>query len=179
MASNPTVLANQILPVDALVFDALVGLTVNGQSVVTEHPVELGSEMADHVQPGGDVLIFRGVVSGTQMLPKAPAPVEMAVAWFERNRKSLVVATTPKGIFNNCLIQSVNYDEEPGRVTFSVVLKQVRLVSPVAVSIPPRLPAPDVADGASTAANAGAQATTAVAGSAAPSPSFAATVLGL
>lgn len=155
-----TTIFSQLFPGDVLVFDNVDFVRVNPTIQVTSHPVELGSEVSDHAQTMPLEIQVRGRITETPIIPGAGP--ELALAFFERNEGRQMTLTTSRGVFVDMFVLAYPWAIEGRReVVFDLVLRRVRFAAAIAVPIPPRLPAPPVAD-AATAADAGAQPPTTV-----------------
>lgn len=151
---------NQLVPADTFTFDNIENFTVRSALRITQHPVELGSDVTDNAQKLNQVIAFRGIVTTTPLTVPRPESFNLAQSFFERNEQRLVTVVGPLGIFSNCLIQSwPRTATSVQKLPFDVVMQQIRLASAVSVPIPVRLPAPPLQTGAASAADAGAQAT--------------------
>lgn len=181
MPDIPTVLSNQLIPADILAFDTVEIIQHGQQYDVTEHPVEVGATVVDHVQKRALALAIRGWVTATPLGVPAAQPLETAISWFERNEGQLVQVVTPRGVFRDMVVTSWPWAYDGlNALRFDLSLRHIRLASPVSVPLPARLPAPSVASGAASAVDAGTQAAAPVAAPAAePAASLLATVLGV
>ncbi len=163
-------LLNQFNPSDTLTFDAIEFARFDHVIDVTEHPIEDGQDVSDHAQVRALPMTVRGIIAVTPIgIAPAVTPRETAIAWFERNQGKLITAIFPvRGTFVNVLITRWPHDvDRLEQLVFDVGLKQVRLASPTAVLIPPRVPKADVQTGTGSEQDTGGQATEAV-GSPAP-----------
>lgn len=154
-------LFNQLLPASTLTFDNHDFVQVSPSSRVTEHPVEGGSDVADHIQVLGTEFVIRGRISDTVIaLSPEPGRVEAALAFFDQNRTALLTAVTARSTFTNLLLIGFPYTENILRnLVWDVRLRQITIASAVSVPIPPRQPVPPVQTGSSTGQDAGSQAT--------------------
>ena len=133
------------------------------EALVTEHPVELGAEVSDHVQQRPLRFTVEAMVTGSPLSPvPVPSAIDQAVGFFERALGQLgTVLIDGEGTFPTTILEGYNHSRTAvaGRV-FSLRFKQVRIASALSVPIPPRLPAPVAAAGAPTEQPLGQQATT-------------------
>jgi hypothetical protein len=152
------ILANALIPADFLRFDNIDFFRRLPAARVTEHPIEFGTDVTDHVQVLSDTLVFRGRVTATPLTIPAPGARELAVGWFERNTGQLIKATTPRGIFTSVVVTRWDHgDEGVQALVFDVTMKEIRLALGVSVAIPPRLPNPAAEVGSSSPTDAGVQ----------------------
>lgn len=145
-----------LIPADVQAFDNLLNFTPVNVTRITDHPVEFGADVSDNAQVLPVELIFSAQVTGTPTIP-VNLGIELATAWFERNNGKQLTITAPAGVFTGFIMSRWSYDEAPGQRVFSVTAREVRIAAAISVPIPPRLPAPDAANGLESAANAGVQ----------------------
>jgi hypothetical protein len=145
---------------------ALVNLTRANfapQASVTEHPVELGSEVTDHVQKRPLPFDAEVFVSDS---PLVNSPVTLrntreATAFFEGSVGELCNVTIDgEGVFNNYVLEGVLHSRtQQGGRSYTLRFKQLRIASALSVQIPARQPAPVAEVGAPTEVPLGQQAT--------------------
>lgn len=130
------------------------------EAVVTEHPVEFGAEVTDHVQQRPLRFSVDTLVTESPLLAPVPGALELAEQFFEQAMGQLLTVTIPgKGTYINCVLEAY-----PSSITnrraraFTLRFRQVRIASAVSVAIPARTPAPVAAAGAPTEAPLGQQA---------------------
>lgn len=147
---------------DSATFD-LVRVDFSPEAIATEHPVEFGVDVSDHVQVRP--LRFTAQVfvtaSPRSEIP-APFAIEEAVGFFERSLGQALTVTIPgEGTFTSMVLEGFSHGRTSlqGR-PFELRFKYVRIASAVSVAIPPRTPAPVAAAGAPTEQPLGQQATT-------------------
>ncbi len=158
-------LLNQFNVADTLTFDAIEFVRFEHVIDVTDHPIEDGGDVSDHAQVRALPMTVRGIIAVTPIgVVTAVSPREAAVAWFERNQGNLITPIFPvRGTFADVLITRwVHEVNQLEQLVFDVGLKQVRLASPVAVPIPPRVPKADVQTGTGSEQDTGGQATESV-----------------
>lgn len=156
-------LFNQLILADTFTFDNIDSFTVIPEISITEHPIELGTNVSDHAQSRNQTLNIVGRVTSTPLTIPNPIAFENAQSFFERNERQLLTVVAPLGVFTNCMVQSyprsaTNLQE----LVFNVRLKQLRLASAISVPIPPRTPNPALQAGAPSPQDVGGQATQAV-----------------
>ena len=150
---------NQLVAVDTFTFDNIESFTVTPEISITEHPVELGTNVSDHAQVRNQTLSVVGRVTATPLTVPNPLAFEDAQAFFERNERQLVTVVSPLGVFTDCIIQTYPRTfTQVQELIFPVRFKQIRLASAVSVPIPPRTPAPPLQAGAPSAQDVGSQA---------------------
>jgi len=132
------------------------------EASVTEHPVEIGSEVTDHVQKRPVSFTAEAYVSDS---PRASSTVTLrntraATDFFEGLIGQLcTVVIASEGTFNNFVLESLSHSRSGvlGRA-YTLRFKQIRMASALSVEIPPRLPAPVASVGAPTEQSTGQQA---------------------
>jgi hypothetical protein len=155
-----------ILPVGSILTMTFPLLRVDfaPEASVTEHPIELGAEVSDHVQQRSDRFTAEVYVTDS---PAGSAPtqprVQVALAFLKNAiGKLLTVVLDGEGTFSSYVLEGYSHAKTTveGR---SIVLrfKQIRIASALSVTIPPGVPAPVAAAGAPTEEGLGVQATTA------------------
>lgn len=153
-----TTIANKLIPADILAFDNVDFVRVTRQIQVTKHPVEFGADVSDNARKEPVNIQLRGRITETPLLIPAPGAVELALGFFERNEGQLVTISTSRGVFPDMMITGYPWEIAGKKeIVFDVSAEQIRIASAVSVPIPARLPAPAVADGAASTANAGTQ----------------------
>lgn len=157
MPDPKTRLRPMLAPDDELVFDTVESIRFAHPAEITRLPVEVGALMTDHIQVQGRPIFIQGIVSATPFGEESTGdPRELAVAWFERNRTAMLEVVTPAGLFRDLLLVDYPYVYQGTRhYSFGVHLEHVRLVSPVSVPIPPRVPVPRAAPGHSSEQDSG------------------------
>jgi hypothetical protein len=136
------------------------------EASVTEHPVELGSEVSDHVQIKALRFSVEAWVTESP-LSAIPAilAVQSAVSFLNSViGQLLVVSVSGEGTFSSMLLESFSHHRSSveGR-GFGLRFKQLRIASALSVKIPPGVPAAAAAVGAPTELPLGQQATSAAA----------------
>jgi hypothetical protein len=131
------------------------------EAVVTEHPVELGAEVGDHVQIRPLRMTVEVFVTASPRGAAAPFAVEDAIGFLERALgQLLLVVIDGEGTFSSMVLEAAPHSRTAlaGR-SFSLRLKHVRIAASLSVAIPPRAPAPVAAAGGPTEQPLGQQAT--------------------
>ena len=158
-----TTIFETLLPFKRFDADATILANFDDTANVTEHPVEVGVDIADHSQRNPLRFTLRLMKTTTPILfPTSPLVVEQSIRFFEGAFGKLLTVQVPRaGVFTNCLLERMNYtiDTNAGKIVFDLGIKQVRLASAVSILIPPRLPAAPSAVGIADAADAGVQPT--------------------
>jgi hypothetical protein len=158
-----TLIFESLLPLKLFKADATILANFDDTAVVTEHPIELGLDIADHSQRNPLRFTLRVMKTTTPILiPASPLVVEQSIRFFENAFGKLLTVVVPRsGTYTNCLLERSNYtiDENNGRILFDLAFKQVRLATAISILIAPRLPAPPISAGVATAADAGTQPT--------------------
>jgi hypothetical protein len=147
---------------ESAAFD-LLRVDFSPEAVATEHPVELGVDVTDHVQVRPLRFTAQAFVTSSPLGPNpAPFAIEEAVGFFERQLGQLLtVVIDGEGTFSSMVLEGFAHgrDNRQGR-PFDLRFKYVRVASAVSVAIPPRAPAPVAAAGAPTEQALGQQSTT-------------------
>lgn len=103
---------------------------------VTQHPVEDGADITDHVQLNQIVFDIEGIVGDNQN----PAFVHEQLSKMRRERQ--IVEYKGRSILPHCVIQNftsnVNADSRKG-FTFTLQLVQIRVAEPSTVSLLPTM----------------------------------------
>lgn len=131
-----------------LFFDATVEERHSKNATITEHPVEDGSDITDHVDQAPDGLVLTGVFTNTpfESIDPAPVPERRRVLYeqlvqFKRDALPLIVFTRPE-IYSNMLISRVDLTVTPdtGQQYVPVVeLRQITIASQIEVPVPPEI----------------------------------------
>jgi|SRR5688572_15106431 len=130
------------------------------EASVTEHPVELGAAVTDHVQVRPTRFTVEVPVTDTPMATSlSPLGVEPVRAFLEAViGHPMTVTVDGEGTFPNCVLEAFPHTRtaEGGRV-FACRFRQIRIAMAISVPIPARLPAPVAAVGAPTEVPLGVQ----------------------
>ena len=138
----------------------VISVDYTPEAAITEHPVEFGAGVADHIQVKPLRFVIETMITASPTIP-TPGVVDLAIAFLEQAQgKILNITIDGEGIFNSYALESW-----PHRLTvlqgraFSLRFKQVRIATAISIIIPPRLPAPVAATGAATEQGLGQQPT--------------------
>jgi len=135
----------------------------SNEAHVTDHPVEFGAEVSDHVQilPIRFTAEVAVTASPLSAIPQ-PFAIDDAVGFLERALGKISTVVIPgEGTFSSMVLESVPHSRTTAELrTFALRFKHVRIAMSVSVTIPPRMPAPLAAVGAATEQPLGQQATT-------------------
>jgi hypothetical protein len=143
---NPTRIA-------ALELDALISATHAGEVEVTDHPVEDGSNPADHKREKPETLTIEGIVSNIPLTQSArddyDAGTNRAQSAYDQLRAikagaDLIDVVTPRRSYSNMVLTSLSVPEDAklgDALSFTASFKQVRVVTSQTVQVPTRLPA--------------------------------------
>ncbi len=139
-----------------LVVDGFVHETHTLASRITEHPIESGGSIVDHVDLGPFTLAIEGIISNTPMAMAGlvlfdsakrymdGSSNDFAVRAFEkieemfRKREPLSIATSLK-IYHSMVLETMNIERGGGAhdaLRFSCTAKQVKLVQQEKITIP-------------------------------------------
>ncbi len=126
----------------------------------TAHPVELGVDISDHVEVSQFTFTLHGLVDASpQYNPTSPFIVQQAQEFFLKAAgKLLTVKIENVGLFSQCVMESWPHTiDQRSSLPVSIRFRQLAIVTPVTVLIPPRVPLPGFG-GVSTDADLGNQA---------------------
>lgn len=132
------------------------------EATVTEHPVELGGEVSDHVQVRPLRFTAEVFVTASPLGIPSPFAIDDAIGFFERALgKPTTVVIDGEGTFSPMVLEAFPHGRTnvAGR-SFALRFKHVRIANSLSVTIPPRMPAPVAAVGAPSEASLGQQAPT-------------------
>lgn len=126
--------ASRQTKIGSLELDATLRETHSHENEVTEHPVERGAAISDHIRPKPDGLVMEGVVSDTPIYVD-PEEGRAANAYEAlrsiRSAGELVTVVSTLRVYENMAMVSftVPKDARTGDVTqFSATFKEVRIV---------------------------------------------------
>lgn len=142
----------------------VISVDYGPEAVATEHPVELGVEVTDHVQKKALRLVTEVFVTASPLGLGVPVPlaIDDAIGFFERALGQIcTLVIDGEGTFSPMVLEAAPHTRSAvaGR-GFSLRWKQIRIASAISVTIPPRMPAPVAAVGAPTEADLGECSTT-------------------
>lgn len=149
--------------------DAVIAVNVSQDWQITDHPVEDGVVVTDHVQVQPNTITLSCVVSENPTQDGAstlggPVRLQERMRWLRESADGaelLDVVTRRMGTFRNYLIQGVPYAlDRVSRLGFDLVLREVRIATATTVLITVDEVASDVATGAPDEVDTGEQATT-------------------
>jgi len=164
-----------------LVFDGYRSISYQPSNTVTSHPVEAGGAISDHAQAEPLRFSIDGAFANpVQQFVAKPLAVETAIQFFESSTGKLIsVDTVRDGVFLSCLLEGWSHRQtnQRGR-RFDLTFRQVRIATPVSVTIPARTPSPRAGSGMADEVDAGQQTPTPVGPQEAQSTAAAATDLG-
>lgn len=138
-----------------LTLDSTIAQVFVSSAVVTEHPVESGVAITDHVQPQALRVAVEGVVTETPyqlqdsdlsmilFLTDGPERTEAARAFMRSLEGDLVTIVSDRvGTVESCVVERwVDTVDRFGRLNLSIDLRQIRIAEAEVVVIPPDLPA--------------------------------------
>ena len=150
-----------------LVFDACLRESHSAELEATEHPLEDGAVIVDHVRRlpyrlAAEALINEAAGPGEGSLTETGIDRIRAALAFLRacERQPLRVVTDRLGTVENMLLTGYPHDVETVRnLPFSLRFVQARFAEQATVIIPPAAPRPSAQAGSPTATDVGAQAT--------------------
>lgn len=150
---------------EALTLDGYDGISFGRRVAVTSHPIEDGSPSTDHARREPDTFTIRGaLVTPIRRNTPKPRAVEEAIGFFDRCvGELLTVDTVRDGRFRNVMLTGMPHTQLStlGR-RFDLSFTEMRIATPVTVTIPARQPAPIAGSGMADEVDAGKQATEAV-----------------
>lgn len=112
-------------------FNAVIDEAVNSSSDVTEHPVEDGVDVADHVKVKPDTVPISGVIAGDDAAQKLSV-----LRRFQRERE--VLTFIGRNLMENVVIENMSTNHGVGTrdgFEFSITLKRVRIAKMQEVNI--------------------------------------------
>lgn len=126
-----------------LTLDGVLRLSFSPTIMVTDHPIEDGTSVADHAQAAPDEFTITGLVTETPYrLPTQPAETDRVGAAVDFLRGCvgllLTVVDERRGTFTNCLL--TKYPHEIGgrlSTTFELGFKVVKIANAIAIDVPP------------------------------------------
>jgi Dit-like tail protein len=147
---------------DFATFD-FIHIEYSPEAVATEHPVEQGVAVTDHVQRRAYRFATEIMVTSSPLsvFPQ-PFAVEDAVGFVERAvGLPATIVIDGEGTFSPFILEGAPHSRtmSQGR-PFVLRWKQLRIASALSVVIPPRMPAPVAQVGAPTEVNLGQQSST-------------------
>jgi len=146
----------------ALVLDGYTRISYAPTISATSHPIEAGAPVTDHAQEEPLRFTVEGaLVNPVQQYVARPLAVEEALRFFETAAGRLISVSTPDGVYTSCLLEGWGHAQTNRRGRrFDLSFKQVRLASPVSVTIAARTPSPRAGAGMADEVDAGEQAGT-------------------
>jgi hypothetical protein len=133
---------------------------------VTDHPIEEGGVVTDHLQPDPIELTITGVISNTPLFTgDASLDIDRDFrAWEELRRikddKEIVSVVTPRRTYDNMVIKSISDtagEGAPAWIEPTIVFRQILIASAEMVKIPREQRATVVRNSAQPQAEAGRQ----------------------
>lgn len=142
----------------------VLGVDHSPEATITEHPVEIGAEVTDHIQVRPVLFTVEAYVTDSPLIvPAVGSAVDLAVQFLEQAQgKLLTVTIDGEGTWQSMALTRWPHSRTAleGR-GFALGFKQIRIALGVSVIIPPRIPAPVAQVGGPTAVDLGQQAATA------------------
>lgn len=122
----------------------VIAISYTQSAIVTEHPIELGAEVSDHVQPRSRAFTADLIVpsSPTGVVP-TPFAVQQALSFLDAAiGQRLTVSIPGDRVYSNMVIASSTHRlvGTPDR-RFSISFRQVRIALAISVNVPPFVPA--------------------------------------
>lgn len=129
-----------MITIDGMVIDAALREEHSFEADVSEHPVESGADVTDHVRARPPVVSIEGIVSDTPLAddviaartagetPSVEARARLFDIW---NRREPITVETTVAVYTNMVMQSfsITEDADTGEACrFRATLKQIRLV---------------------------------------------------
>jgi len=143
--STGAVIYDQETGMELVVFDAAVMEQHGREGTITDHPVEDGSDVTDHVQLSPLSLSIVEIASATALSPLIEAqPDRDLLVWDELvrlwNEKRLLTVATHRADYENMIITNLNdadTDGGPQWIEQSIMLREIRVASSQDVELPP------------------------------------------
>lgn len=130
--------------IGSLELDATLSENHQTDNDVTEHPVESGGNIADHVRPKSDVLTLTGFVSDTPVgRPSDVADPDRSASAYEallkmRSAGQVFTVVTARRVYENMVVKTLGRPHDPGvgrGLQFTVSFTQIRIVTAQTVAI--------------------------------------------
>jgi len=151
-----------------MVFDGVLGYSLDPRVILTEHPIEDGSSVSDHAIKMPLRLTMRIQVSESPMVANestetitGPARLQEAMRFLSESVGELMTITdTKEGTFESMAIESYPHSYGTHESIQPVItFKQIEIPTSITTEIPATVPRADVAAGAATEKQLGRQAT--------------------
>lgn len=123
---------------DSIEFDATVQEAFHTTSKVTEHPIESGAVIADHILDSPDELQLDGIISNTPIMLAASARISSTYAEDEyaklldlKDAKKAISVYTPKRSYDDFVITEIQRKRDASlgdSVEVSITLRKIRMV---------------------------------------------------
>lgn len=131
-----------------LTLDASLSEAYSASAEVTEHPVETGSAVVDHVRPRPREVRVEGLITEQVVTSDAPADRDRPLAAYERLSAILeagqpVNITSGLTLVENVVMTSLDVprDRSTGRaLRFSATFREIRFATSETVELPPSAP---------------------------------------
>lgn len=146
-----------LAPTPDVAFFAFSRVDYGPEATATEHPVEVGVAVTDHVQIRPLRLTVEVYVTASPLGTAVPFAVEDAIGFLERALGRACTLVIPKeGSFSPFVLEAAPHSRTAveGR-PFSLRFKQIRIAQAISVPIPPRQPAPVAQAGGPSEADLG------------------------
>ncbi len=141
--------------------DALIEEQTQFRSTVTEHPVEFGTDIADHIFGSPKVITLKGVVSNTVFKPSVSTPFGLEnraqAAWklfqdLQNGGETFKVQLKMELLENMAIVDSSHklVAETGESLSFNLVLKQILVTETEEIQLPASILQSDVKSKAST-----------------------------
>lgn len=148
--------------------DTVVAVNVSKVWTVTDHPVEDGVVVSDHVQRQPDTVVISCVVTENPTkigsVVGGPVHLQQKLAWLQETADAgqlVDIVTRRLGVFKGYAITGVPLLlDRVSRLAFDLTLREIRVATATTVQITVDKVAADVATGAPDEVDAGEQATT-------------------
>lgn len=150
--------------------DAVREVSMDARWTVTDHPVESGLSVSDHVQVNPQTVTLTAVITENPTAPAVGGPqrVREALAWLRETADAgelVDIYTTRLGVLTNYLIAAVPHGlDAVSRVVFPIELREVRIAQVSTIQIDVETVAESSAASAPAEVDLGEQATTATEG---------------
>lgn len=129
-----------------LTLDASVSQTHSRTATATEHPVEVGADITDHVQPMPPTLAIQGIISAQSLTDEDAAPGRELDAWAALNQiiddaVPVTITTTLATYPGMVLLRVATTRDGQQNIRPTLELRQIRTVDQQTVLLPPeRIP---------------------------------------
>lgn len=135
MAADFTLLFRHKTQIDSLILDACISEQHDADVEVTEHNVEVGSNISDHARPKPETLTIEGLITATPFGKETSLDyIDEAYAKLRelKDAGSLIKVTTPVRSYSNMIITKLSVPrsiQTGDSLRFNISFKELRLAT--------------------------------------------------